>query len=428
MLFAVVFLLTPFLGAEDAAVVPLNLAKAMRRTAEVQLGVVRSRERLNQAVYRAEEAHSYLLPRVDAAASQFRQTRNLEAQGITIPRTDPLVGPFNSFDARVSASMPLFDWEARNRFKQAGENKTLALEDQKWVRQDAMLMGASVYLAAKRAESARRAADARVTLAVANDKIAASRYSSGAGSRLERDSAHAQRTAAEARAVEAAATADKARRDLCVTLQYASECVVQFQDDDSFQAVADSTGAVEWPDLRRAQLALAERKANEQASAAARLPRVSVAADYGASGKDPGDVEATYSYGAKASLPIYQGGRLKAEKLAAESAVKESEAAVRDAELRSQADVATNRAAAAQREADWRARQEDDLLAQAQLRSAEESHRVGAASAVQLVSAQTQAIAASDAVAAAEAAYQISILEWARSEGRLEEFMSHETK
>jgi outer membrane protein TolC len=424
--FAALSFLVVSVHAEETRV-SLDLTGAMTRAAEVQVGAVRSRERLKQAVSQAEAARASLLPRVDAQVSEYRQTRNLEAQGIAIPNMDPLVGPFNSFDARVYASMPLFDREAISRFQQASAYKTLALREQKLMRQDAMLLGASLYLGAKRAESAVRAADAAVALAETQDKIARSRFESGAGSRLERDRADAELTSAQARAGDAKAAAEDRRRDLCVALQYSAFCQIQFADEENFPDVVKSSEAVQWPEVERAQAALLERKANLRAAKSSRLPRVTVSGDYGASGKEATDTEETYSFGAKASLPIYEGGRIKSENQTAASAVTESEAVVRDAELRSEAAAEAARAAAIQRELEFKARASEYDVAADQLTTTQKSNEAGSVSAVDLVAAQSRAAMAKDAMTAADAAYKLSVLEWARSEGRVEEFINRET-
>src|SRR5262249_15869962 len=146
---------------------------------------ITSEERLKQALSRSEEARSYLLPRVDAQASQYRKKTNLESAGIIIPRTDSIVGPFSSFDARLLASVTLFDIESIRRFHQMKSGNALAQAEVDLTKQDAMVMGAALYLAARRAQVT--LASARVTrdYSVQKAKTVAAQHDEGTASDIE---------------------------------------------------------------------------------------------------------------------------------------------------------------------------------------------------------------------------------------------------
>src|SRR6185369_15662882 len=80
--------------------VDLSLKRALEMASQRHVSVLMSSERVKQALARQTLARSSLLPTVQGQASEYRQIRNLESQGIEFPGRDPVVGPFNSFDAR----------------------------------------------------------------------------------------------------------------------------------------------------------------------------------------------------------------------------------------------------------------------------------------------------------------------------------------
>jgi outer membrane protein TolC len=129
----------------------LSFAQALKQAGERNASVVVSSKRVQQALARQDQARSFLKPQLSLQASQIRQTRNLAAQGIELPNQDPLVGPFNTFDARALLSFAIYDGTAFRRLKQAANNRTLLEREEALARQDAMALVASLYVEAKRA-------------------------------------------------------------------------------------------------------------------------------------------------------------------------------------------------------------------------------------------------------------------------------------
>jgi outer membrane protein TolC len=74
-----------------------------------------------------------------------------------------------------------------------------------------------------------------------------------------------------------------------------------------------------------------------------------------------------------------------------------------------------------------RARQQEFDVARSEWETTQKSHEAGSVSAVDVLVSQARLAAARDALNAADAAYKLSLLQWVRSEGRLEEFVNNET-
>ncbi|MBE3072207.1 MAG: hypothetical protein IMZ67_04460, partial [Acidobacteria bacterium] len=89
--------------AESPGPLRLSLADALARALSHNLGAVLGREGVSAAGGARLAALSGLLPNVSGRISDTRQQINLEAFGFPVPKgTDPIVGPFTVFDARMT--------------------------------------------------------------------------------------------------------------------------------------------------------------------------------------------------------------------------------------------------------------------------------------------------------------------------------------
>jgi outer membrane protein TolC len=115
------------------------------------------------------ESLAGLLPNLDGVASQTNQTVNLAAQGLT-PQTfplirSPLIGPFNSFDARVRLAQTIFNLSAIRQYQGGRAEAALAATGERLARQQVIATAELAYLNTLRSERAVEAAEANVELA-----------------------------------------------------------------------------------------------------------------------------------------------------------------------------------------------------------------------------------------------------------------------
>ena len=170
---------------EVSAPLHLSFRKALELSQTRHVDVIVENERVQQAMARLGQAGSVLLPQVSASASQTRQTKNLEASGITLPGRDPLVGPFNSFDARVRVTQTLLDIGAIQRLRAAHAGKALSLAEYQKIKQDILSLIASLFVEAERAAQGLELAHAVLSRDDARLRIAAAQQELGTGSLLE---------------------------------------------------------------------------------------------------------------------------------------------------------------------------------------------------------------------------------------------------
>ncbi len=101
--------------AQTPAPVRLTFSDAVRQAAASAPAVVLAGVRTDQAEARARQTRGALFPGVSATAGWLNRTFNRHSLGIEFPTTpgqEPLpdlIGPFDTWDARLSARQPLLD-------------------------------------------------------------------------------------------------------------------------------------------------------------------------------------------------------------------------------------------------------------------------------------------------------------------------------
>src|SRR5690348_11354408 len=153
--------LAVWLGAGDlAAQTPLrlSLADAVRlATAEAPV-VTLAALRTNEADARVREARGALLPSLSVGGYWLNRTFNSKSLGISfpaIPGQPPfpeLIGPFNNYDARLSAAQTLFDWSSVQRVRAASAQAAGSRADQTVTVEGSAVTAALAYLRAVRAQ------------------------------------------------------------------------------------------------------------------------------------------------------------------------------------------------------------------------------------------------------------------------------------
>lgn len=421
-------------AAAGAAQAPLrlDLRGAVRMAGEKQVAVLVAVERVRQAIERQAQARSVLLPQLAASASGSRQIRNLEAQGIELPGRDPLVGPFNTFDARLTLVMPLFDGAAYERLRQVRAGRALSESEAAKARQDAMALVGSLYLHARRARDSERLAQALVRLGEARGRIARARSETGSGSAVDSTQADADLAVSRQRLTAAREEEAERRRDLAAALGLDAAAPLELAEgEETLPVILPPAGGPEaalagHPDLEAARRLERQRELERRAEQADAWPKAALAADYGASGKAVDDSVGTWSVGARVSVPLFEGGRRPSRVGEAESRRRESELSAQDAERRVAAEIASAADAATEAGEAVRAREADHGAAREQLSLAQSRLAGGSGTALEVEEVRAREALAADALTAARSLRLAAQLRLARSLGRMDEVAGKE--
>ena len=142
-------------GQATAETVQLTVTDILQRALEHNLGVLLSEETLSHAGGARRVALSQLLPNVTGRLAESRRRDNLEAFGFSpstfgLPR---VIGPFNTFDARVYLSQSLIDLRATNETRAENHNVEAARFSYKSARDLVVLVAANAYLEALAADA-----------------------------------------------------------------------------------------------------------------------------------------------------------------------------------------------------------------------------------------------------------------------------------
>lgn len=396
---------------------------------ERQVEVIVADERVRQALNRITQARSVLLPQLNGSASIVRQTANLEARGIRIPGQDPLVGPFNTFDARLSATQAIFDVAAIQRLRAMKAGRDVSEAERRKAEQDAMALAASFYLEARRGQD--QIALAQSLLHLAERRLTVAREGQSAGSGTELDVLQLESDVADRREGLAAAKtrALEARLDLQAALGLPEDRAIAFTPGDPFPKAGEPTddqiaAAVSGhPDVDISEKTAIQRKRETLVEKADFFPRLSVAADYGASGSSPSNSEGTYTFGGQLTVPFFRGGLRSGRIREARSRERESAARKDDAARQTEAKARTARENLKQAVYLLAAARSDQSEAERRFALAQDRLASGAGSSLELTEAEAGSAAARDRTREAEASALLARVQLEHALGRLDDLI-----
>ncbi len=406
-----VFLLVPATagaqaGREDAGT---TLQLSMKDAVAVALapeGSVRlqlAAELLRQARARSDEARSALLPNVSAYVSEQNTTRNLQAYGLGLNFLVPgikfptLVGPFNIFDARASATQTVLNLGSVRRYQAAkagiGEAEAEIRNTEDAVR--AQVAGA--YMAAVREEAALEAAQADVRLAEAVLKLATDQKTAGTGLGIDVTRAGVQLADQKQRLLVAQNRFDTAQLQLLRTMHLNLDVHVELKDKlvpfpaptaNVQQALHDALEArADWQaQQKRLEAALLQQSAARMD----RVPSIGLFADYGTIGTGLDNSIPTRTYGFAVQIPVFDGGRVDARRAQANSQYRQE--LLRAEDLRAQIELEVRVALDGLQSASeqMRTAEEGLALAENEVAQAERRYRAGASPGLEVTDAQTR--------------------------------------
>lgn len=136
-------------SAEESIQRILTLKESLQIASEHDIHLILSRERLVQALSRIEQHKSVLYPQLNLSSSGQRQTRDLRSSGMSFSG-DPLVGPFNTFDARAQLTQVLFDPSTISRLKSAQAGEKFSSAELRKTKEDVLALIANMYINARR--------------------------------------------------------------------------------------------------------------------------------------------------------------------------------------------------------------------------------------------------------------------------------------
>lgn len=415
-------------GATDPPALKLTLRDAvqmaLKQNPQVQIANLKIAESAeNQTI-----ARSGLLPQFDFKASDSVLRSNLAAAfGRKIPEFPGHVGPFWLIQAGPSGSMPLFDLTAWRRWRASQESVVGSKAQDLTVREENVQLVVSQYLGSLRSAADVKAAQSRVELAKALFDQANDLLKNGAGTGIDALRANVQYQNEKQRLIGSQTTLKTSLYGLARLLNIDPHQPVEIADESMFfstpEFAADQTlerAFVERPEMKALASQIRVTEFDKKATEAQRIPRLNLTGSWSLQGVTPTTAIPVYEYGASLDIPLYTGGRIKAQTAVSSIEIKKLEQQRDELRNRIALEVKT---ALAELES---AKNEVDVanfgidLARQEVTQARDRFEAGVANNIEVITAQDELSRANDNQIAALYRYNQARADLAHATGQME--------
>jgi len=320
-------------------VIPLSLLDAMDRGLKHNLGLLLSQQQTDQARAQYRRQLSYLLPNISGNVSESINQINLAEFGIPLPQglSSPVIGPFGIFDAHASLNETLLDFSARNKVRAAAENEKIAKFTVQDARELVVLVVGNQYLLTLADAARLDTAKAQLTTAQAIFQQTSDLKTAGVAAGIDVLRAQVQMQTQQQRVLAAQNLFERQKMQLARTIGLPVAQQFQLTDAVPYAPLAalnfDEALAQAYKQRPEYLAAQSRLRAAELAVAAAKgegLPTVEINGQLGTVGPSPGSSETIYNLSAGLHIPVFQGGKVKADVAQAEAQLRQSRMQLED--------------------------------------------------------------------------------------------------
>lgn len=427
----------PYLGSvptkNTGTRIELTLKAAIERGLRYNLGLVETTR--SSADVRAERlrALAALLPQLSADARQGYENLSFKEIGLklpAIPGLPPLPstsGAFGFQDARLSLAQSVYNGQLRNQYrarKSEEQASQLSIRDSR----DVVVFAAGTAYFQVLASAARvDTAKAQLASARELDQQTANRVKSEVAPEIDSIRAQVERQSAEQRLTNATNRLEKDKLTLARIIGLAIDQNFELTDLLAYHPLPDitaETAAVEAlhsrADLRSAEASVQAAAFTVRAQRAEREPVISVTADYGGGGANTGNFNQVYTVAGNVSIPIYTGGRIRADIEQAQSDLARRQAEYEDLKGRVAYDVRVAWLDANASDSSAKVAQRNKSLAEQALLQSEDRYKNGVTNYLEVVQAREALAEASENYIESLFSYDQAMLSLARAMGNAE--------
>jgi outer membrane protein TolC len=347
-----VTILPPFtgstpLGKTTPGVLSLTLQQALAMGLRTNLGAIEQSAQSQQAEAQRGLAEAGLLPNLNAGVAEAFERENLRTLGVSL-QSIPESSKFNYYDARFRLQQSVLDLVKLNSFRTASDSLRASLLATRNTRDLIVLAVAGSYLQLISTDARVVAAEAQVATSRAIYQQAADRFEAGLAARVDRDRAQVQYQTEQQRL--RSLQADRDTQKLKLSRLVGLPLGQSFAPADDFPFTPLAPTFDESTSLARAQAGRSDIQAagagvraaqnNVRAAHAERFPTLNVDANFGAAGTTPSfHSTGVYTVYGLLAVPIYEGGRIRADERAADAALKQRQAELSNAHAQADQDV-----------------------------------------------------------------------------------------
>lgn len=337
----------PYLGAVPtgtASPTPLSLSleDAVARGLRQNLGGLLSTDAVSGARGERWRALSALLPNLTTATRFGVRQIDLKAEfGLNIPGVPHVIGPFGVFDTRGYLNQSVFDWQSIERARSSAAQLKSAQYNYKNAREVVVLVVVSNYLLVIADQSQVESALAQRDAAKVLFDQTTDQHSAGLAAAVDVLRSNVELQAREQKLIVARNNLAKQKLVLARAIGLPLGQAFDVTTEVAYQPLTTSTLDEA---LRQAYSSRADYKSlteqvrsaelQKKAASAERYPTVSAVADYGDTGTNPGTSHGTVDAAAELRVPIFQGGRVHGDNLAADSLLASAKQQLEDLRAR----------------------------------------------------------------------------------------------
>ncbi len=342
---------SPFLGSvptgqATGSTLDLSLKDAVARALKYNLGEIESAQNTRTARAVRLRSLNALLPTLAMRVSGQVEQLNLKALGfnISIPipgvRIPVVVGPFSVADARAYFSQELFNWSDIKNLKSLTESAKAAQSAYKSDRDLVVFTTGSAYLLVISDQATLDSTRAQLQTAQTLYQNSVDQNKQGVIASIDLLRARVEMLTQQQRLIasENQVAIDKLTLARVIGLPNGQE--FRLTDSVPYQPLENMTlpqaldqARSTRPDYASAQAQVRAAQLASQAAAAENYPSLSTATDFGAIGRPNFDSSReTFSFAVTLNIPVFQGSRVRADKLQADAALRQRQAELADLE------------------------------------------------------------------------------------------------
>ncbi|MFA5257402.1 MAG: TolC family protein [Opitutales bacterium] len=419
LLAALVFVLPLTAPAQERSI---SIAEVFHLVQTRNPGVLAGEEGVEASRQSMRQARSALLPQLSAQASQGRGRSMADfGPGSLNPVTA------NSFSSSLMLSVPIVDATNIAMYKAAKLETSAARFQQQSDLQDAYAQAASMFFLYQRHLSAVRVIESTIDLDNVLLDIAAKRREADVATELDLTRAKVALSKDRQRLLAEQTVLDQSRLQLLQTIGLDPELKISLVLVEPLPP--DTLFVPDWhsvlesrPEYKAANELLQRNKVAERAADWQRFPSMAVQGQYGHTSRLPGDGEGgeVWAIGLTMNVPLWEGGRIGAEKMQARALIRQQEQRIR--QISDSVHTAYNLAleAVRQRWEEIPLAREAVSLGELELKYARERFEANVTDNSDVISAQLSLADANDTLVDALLRYDLARVDLARVLGQVE--------
>ncbi len=293
---------------------------ALKQNLDIQIANIETATRQQNRVI----ARSELLPHASFEADESDNRYNLRAQigiQIPLPQVPHSIGPYQAAHVGPTFSAPVFDLTLIRQYQASGHRLLASRADEQTVREETVLLTVSEYMAHLRALASITAAESRVELASRLAHQSDDLLRDGVATKIDVSRAQVRLREEQQRLIDAQRDADTTLYALKRILNVSDSQKIEFADQqDFFQTpsldLSDplATALVQRPELHSLAESIKAAQLAHKAAVAESVPKFTFDGFWDEQGQTFDTATPGYKYRVNMRVPIFTGGRLRAER------------------------------------------------------------------------------------------------------------------